>query len=156
MCMLALRHISARRAPEQWALLFLEGVIALNAVGGAAYGLAGAEGVPREWLDGTPFRSYAIPSLILLVTVGGGMALAWSLLLIGSTWAPETTIAVGLILVGWIVVQVVVIVPEGGFSWLQPTMLAAGFLVSWLGLRLRRPSADDERSWPCRHWLNRA
>jgi hypothetical protein len=146
MCMLALRHISARRGPEQLALLFLEGVIALNAVGGAVYGLAGAEGVPREWLDGTPFRSYAIPSLILLVTVGGGMALAWSLMLVDSSWAPEAAIAAGLILVGWIVVQVGVIVPDGGFSWLQPTMLAAGLLVSWLGLRLGRPNSGYEGS----------
>jgi hypothetical protein len=144
--MLALRHISDTRTPERLALLFLEGVIALNAVGGAVYGLAGAEEVPREWLEGTPFRSYAIPSLILLVAVGGGMALAWALLLVGSSWAPEAAIAAGLVLVGWIVVQVALIVPDGGFSWLQPTMLAAGLFVSWLGLRFRRSSANHERS----------
>ena len=31
-----------------------------------------------------------------------------------------------------------IIVPHGGFSWLQPTMFAAGLLVAVLGRRLRR------------------
>ena len=142
--MLAARHIFAPRKPERLALLLLQGVIALNAVGGAVYGLAGAEAVPREWLEGTPFRSYLVPSLILLIGVGGGMAFAGILSLRDSIRAPEAAMAAGLVLVGWISVQVVVIVPEGGFSWLQPTMLVAGLLVFWLGLRLRRPRARGE------------
>ena len=51
--------------------------------------------------------------------------------------APEMSTAAGLILIGWISVQVLVIVPKGGFSWLQPTMLAAGALVAALGWQLR-------------------
>src|SRR5690606_40846071 len=53
------------------ALAVLLGFIALNALGGAVYGLAGAEGVPLEWLEGSPFDSYVVPSLILLLAVGG-------------------------------------------------------------------------------------
>lgn len=44
---------------------------ALNAAYGGYYGLSGAKGVPLEWLSGSPFRDYFIPSLILLVVVGG-------------------------------------------------------------------------------------
>jgi hypothetical protein len=44
---------------------------ALNAFGGGYYGMAGAEGVPLELLEGSPFSSYFIPSLILFLVVGG-------------------------------------------------------------------------------------
>lgn len=57
--------------PRRWPLLTLELVVALNAIGGAVYGLAGAKNVPREWLKGSPFDSYLVPSLVLLVAVAG-------------------------------------------------------------------------------------
>ena len=49
---------------------------ALNAFAGGYYGLSGAEGVPREWLAGSPFSDYVVPSLVLFVVVGGALALA--------------------------------------------------------------------------------
>jgi len=49
---------------------------ALNALGGGYYGLTGAVGVPTEWLEGSPFAYYFVPSLILLVVVGGSFAVA--------------------------------------------------------------------------------
>ena len=118
-------------------VVVIEVVVAVNAVGGAVYGLAGANNVPREWLDGTPFDSYVIPSLILLVGVGGGMSVAALALLTRLRYAAELSVAAGVILVGWIGTQVLIIVPDGGFSWLQPTMFAAGLLVAALGWRLR-------------------
>ena len=132
----------------RWPLVFIELVIAVNAVGGAVWGLAGAENVPRKWLEGTPFDSYVIPSLILLVGVGGGMTVAVVALLARRRHAPELTIAAGLVLVGWIATQVMIIAPHGGFSWLQPTMFAAGLLVAALGWRLRRREirSQGERS----------
>ncbi len=39
--------------------------VAANAVGGGFYGVSGAEGVPIEWLRGSPFTTYLVPSLIL-------------------------------------------------------------------------------------------
>jgi hypothetical protein len=36
---------------------------ALNAIGGGYYGLSGAAGVPKAWLEGSPFSDYFIPSL---------------------------------------------------------------------------------------------
>jgi hypothetical protein len=119
-------------------LLALEVVIAVNAVGGAIYGLAGAEDLPQAWLEGTPFDSYAVPSLILLVVVGGSMGIAALALLADHRVAPGLSVAAGLILIGWITVQVLIIVPDGGFSWLQPAMLAAGGLVAALGSSLQR------------------
>jgi hypothetical protein len=122
----------------RWLLFVVELIIAMNAYGGAWWGLTGAKDVPREWLEGTPFQSYVIPSLILLVFVGGGMTAAAAALLLHYRHAAEVSIAAGLILVGWITAQVLLIAPNGGLSWLQPTMFAAGLLVAGLGWRLRR------------------
>ena len=46
---------------------------ALNALAGGYYGLTGALGVPTEWLEGSPFADYVVPSLILLVVVSGSL-----------------------------------------------------------------------------------
>lgn len=43
--------------------------VALNAFGGSIYGLSGAKDIPRAWLEGSPFSSYFIPSLVLLLTI---------------------------------------------------------------------------------------
>ena len=137
-------HVHAPAQTIRWLLVLIESVIAVNAVGGAVWGLAGAKNVPREWLEGTPFDSYVIPSLILLVGVGGGMTVAVLALLVRRRHAPELTIAAGLVLVGWIAAQVMIIVPRGGFSWLQPTMFAAGLLVAVLGWRLRRSEVRSQ------------
>jgi hypothetical protein len=129
---------SRPRWQTRWLLVVVEFVVAVNAVGGAVWGLAGAKNVPREWLDGTPFHSYLIPNLILLVAVGGGMSIAALALVVRHRLAPEVSVAAALILVVWITAQVLIIVPDGGFSWLQPTMFAAGLVIAALGWRLRR------------------
>jgi hypothetical protein len=135
--------LSPSTRKTRWLLIAVELAIAVNAYGGAWWGLAGAENVPREWLDGTPFDSYVIPSLILLVGVGGGMTAAAAALLSRYREAAEVSMAAGFILVVWIAVQVLMIAPNGGISWLQPTMFTAGVLVAALGWRLRR--AKDAR-----------
>jgi hypothetical protein len=129
---------SRPRWQTRWLLVVVEFVVAVNAVGGAVWGLAGAKNVPREWLDGTPFHSYVIPSVILFVAVGGGMTTAALALVVRHRLAPEISIAAALVLVVWITAQVLIIVPDGGFSWLQPTMFAAGLFMAVLGWRLRR------------------
>jgi hypothetical protein len=136
--MIALGHHVELGPPTRVGLPALELVIALNAVGGAIYGLSGAPDVPPEWLEGTPFNSYVIPSVILLVAVGGGMTAAAAAVLLRLRRAAEASIAAGLTLVVWITAQVLIIVPDGGFSWLQPAMFVAGLLVAGLGWRLRR------------------
>jgi hypothetical protein len=90
------------------------------------------------------FDSYVVPSLILLIAVGGGTAAAALSLLRRWRRAPELSIAAGAVLVGWIATQVVIIVPDGGLSWLQPAMLAAALLVAALGWRLRRERDTSE------------
>jgi hypothetical protein len=59
-----------RRSAEQ-AIAVLSSLTAVNDAGGAWYGLSGAPNVPPEWLEGSVFRSYRAPSVILGVMVGG-------------------------------------------------------------------------------------
>lgn len=44
--------------------------IAINAFGGGSYGMMSPKELPKEWLEGSPFSSFFIPSLILFVVVG--------------------------------------------------------------------------------------
>lgn len=106
---------------------------AVNAVGGAIYGLSGAPNVPREWLEGSPFRDYRVPSLILGVAVGGSSTAAAAAAWRGSECAGDAAIIAGVVLLGWISVQVAIIGPH---SFLQPLMAGVGAAMIGLGSNL--------------------
>jgi len=109
---------------------------ALNAFGGGYYGLAGAQGIPTEWLEGSPFSDYFIPSAVLFVVVGGSFLLA--AIAVFARWpiARHLAIGAGFVVLGWLAVQVAII---GYVSWMQPTTAIAGVVV--LALAARLPSA---------------
>ena len=108
---------------------------ALNAFGGGYYGLSGAPGVPREWLDGSPFPDYFYPSVILLVVVGGSFL--WAAIAVFAVLLTDrvAAFAAGLIVLTWLVTQVAII---GYVSWTQPATAIAGGLVLVLASRLPR------------------
>ena len=102
---------------------------AMNAVAGGCYGLSGADGVPTEWLKGGPFSDYVVPSLVLLVMVGGSFLLA---AMAGLHIAQLAAYTAGLIVLGWLASQLAMI---GYVSWMQPATASAGALVlvlAWL------------------------
>ena len=103
---------------------------AVNAFGGGYYGLSGAKGVPTEWLKGSPFPDYFVPSLILLVVVGGSFIVAAMAVFAGLRIARFAALAAGLVVLGWLAVQLAII---GYVSWMQPTTAIAGVLVLVLG-----------------------
>ena len=111
------------------------GFVALNAFGGGYYGLSGAEAVPTEWLAGSPFSSYLIPSLVLFVIVGGSLSTAC--LAVFARWRSARFLALGAgaIVLVWIAVQVSII---GYVSWMQPTTAIAA--VTIVGLAFLLPS----------------
>lgn len=109
---------------------------ALNAFGGGFYGLSGAEGVPLELLEGSPFRTYFVPSLILFVVVGGSFLFAAIAVFSGSRVARLSALGAGAIVLVWIVVQVGII---GYVSWLQPVTAMSGLLVLVLAALLPGP-----------------
>jgi len=130
-------HLAAQRLSRRARLRYLLGillaVVALNAFGGGYYGLAGAKDVPTEWLAGSPFRSYVVPSIVLFVVVGGSCLVAAIALF--ARWRIDRAAALtsGAVLLVWIVVQVVAI---GYVSWLQPTVFAVALAVLFAAPRL--------------------
>jgi hypothetical protein len=114
----------------------LVGFGAVNAFGGAYYGVAGAEGVPREWLEGSPFSDYTIPSIVLGAVVGGSFLLA--AIAVFGRWrnARVLATAAGMIVLGWIAVQVAII---GYVSWMQPVTAAWGVAVLLIARLLGAP-----------------
>jgi hypothetical protein len=103
---------------------------AVNAFGGGYYGLSGAKGVPTEWLKGSPFPDYFMPSLILLVVVGGSFIVAAVAVFTRLRIARLAALAAGIVVLGWLTVQLAII---GYVSWMQPTTAIAGVLIVVLG-----------------------
>ena len=107
-------------------------LVAINAFGGGYYGMAGAKDVPVEWLEGSPFHNYFIPSLILFVCVGGSALFAAVAVFRRRRIARKAAFTCGAIMIGWISVQVAII---GYVSWLQPTTVIIALLIlicTWL------------------------
>jgi hypothetical protein len=118
------------------ALIVLELCIGVGALAGGLNALTGAKGVPREWLDRTPFKSYFVPGLLLFVVIGGSMLVAAGLLLGGASAARLVSLEAGIVLLGWIAAQLATI---GFRHWLQPLFLVLGLAVVVLSFALPCP-----------------
>lgn len=105
---------------------------ALNAFAGGYYGMSGAEDVPRKWLEGSPFDDYLIPGLVLFVIVGGSLLAAAMFVFAGLHLARVAAIGAGTVVLGWLVVETLVI---GYVSWMQPATTIGALLIlllAWL------------------------
>jgi hypothetical protein len=105
---------------------------ALNAFAGGYYGMSGAEDVPKEWLEGSPFEDYFIPGLVLFVVVGGSFLAAAIAVLAKLHIARFAAFSAGAIVLGWLAVETAII---GYVSWMQPATTIGGLLVlllAWL------------------------
>jgi len=91
--------------------------IALTAIGGGIALLRGAEAsrIPIEWLDGTPFKDYTIPALLLAIAVGGSSLVACVTILTGRNAGTPASMLAGLIMMGYVVVEALILkqVPPG-------------------------------------------
>jgi len=114
------------------AAIALQVFLGIGAIGGGLALVAGPHGeilpLPVSALAGSPFASYLVPGLILLVILGlgpiGVAALAW----MQHRAAPLLTLAVGNALIVWIVVEIAII----GYSNhppLQAVYLALGVAI---------------------------
>jgi len=92
-------------------LMVLEVLLAVGAYGGAVMMtlIQPDDFLPPEWLAGTPFDSWVLPGIGLLVANG----IVPTFALLGEArrrpWAALAHFAVGCVLVGWIALQLVVI-----------------------------------------------
>jgi hypothetical protein len=128
----------------RYLLAALLSFIAFNAFGGGIYGMAGAEGFPMEWLAGSPFSTYFVPSLVLFVVVGGGCLGAAIATYAEARHANVIATSAAVVVSAWIGAQVAII---GVVSWLQPVTLLAAVAVALLAWRLplSRASIAEER-----------
>jgi hypothetical protein len=100
---------------------------AVSAFGGGAGLVSGTLPVPRALLRHTPFDSYVIPGLFLGVIIGGSALVGAVALLTRARGARLLSTAAGVIMVGWITGETILI---QGFSWLQGLYLLSGLLVA--------------------------
>jgi hypothetical protein len=126
------------------ALVILEGFVGLGAVLGGVSVATNAIGLPETLLRGSPFGSYLVPGLVLTFVVGGSQLVAAAVVLRRHGLGAPASALAGIVLVGWMVVQVAII---GLGHWIQAFYLVLGVLIVVLAARLRRTEAgrDDGR-----------
>ena len=90
--------------------------------------------LPSDLLQKTPFSDYRIPGIILTCVVGGSNLLATVFLISHRLRAYDWSIAGGIILMGWICVQGLLI---GMDSWLQIFYLFLGMAIALLTWQLK-------------------
>jgi hypothetical protein len=127
------RRAAGLHRSTRFGLGVLELVVGLAAVWGAVALIRDGGGMPTEWLRNTPFDTWLVPGLALLVIIGGSQLAAAAAVLTNRRHARAASIGAGLILVGWIVVQVLVL---RRFHVMQPTMFTIGCLTAALARRL--------------------
>ena len=122
-----------RRALIKYILGLLLTFVALNAFGGGYYGLAGAKGIPKEWLASSPFSDYLVPSLVLLFIVGGVCLGAAMAVLGGLSSARRLAAGAGIVIIAWIAAEVAII---GAESVLQALTAITGVMILLLARAL--------------------
>jgi hypothetical protein len=115
-------------------LIALQLFVALGALGGGIWGTFFPRRMPvDDWFKRGPFSSSVIPGMILLVVVGGSCFAAAAALLRRHPLAWLASLASGVILMVWIVVQVLII---GGGHVLQYLYFGLGALMTGLSATL--------------------
>ncbi|GLI26809.1 hypothetical protein ARHIZOSPH14_10510 [Agromyces rhizosphaerae] len=111
-------------------LLVLQAFVAVTAAAGGVALILGSVDAssssavvpPVEYLDGSPFGSYAIPGVVLALVLGGTHAVAFVALLRRVRWAALAATVAGYTALIWIFVQMMVI----PFSVLQAVYFGIG------------------------------
>jgi len=116
------------------ALFALDAVVAVTAIGGGIALVVGMEQLrfPIALLSGTVFSTHLIPGLILAVVVGGSAAAAAALMFISPGVGAAASIGAGMVLIGWIIGEVVLL-PRAARSWLEVFYGVAGVAMAALG-----------------------
>lgn len=98
-------------------------------------------GIPRSTLDRSPFDSFLVPGLVLAGVVGGSMLLAARLTWFRHPMAPMVSLLAGGILLGWILVEAVMI--QDGRSLQIAVAIYAVVVIRLASGLLRRQLAEE-------------
>ena len=130
-----------------WPAGILAGILLLVGAAGVVGGISLVRdgfGMPLTWLHQTPFTSWVLPGVALLIGVAVPQFTALGLILAGHRWALAAAYLAGLGLVLWIAVQMLIL---QRYFFLQPVIAAAGgveMLLAWLWQRA--DAAPDDRA----------
>jgi hypothetical protein len=117
----------------------LQAFIALGAIGGGLMLLidpsGAAMGVPVSMLEGSVFPDFLMPGLFLFAVNGLGSLVGAVLSFTKNHHAPIAAIALGAILVAWIVIQVSII---QSIHWLHALYFVLGLVELVLGVLITR------------------
>ena len=127
------------------ALFVLTLVVGLLAVPCGIVLIINGLGMPRSILAATPFDSFLIPGLVLTVVVGGTLLGAAWLIRVRHPRAWLASLAAGVILLGWIVIESVMIADGRG---LQVFILVTALLIIGLAWRERPGPACPTAAGP--------
>ncbi|MBW0119466.1 hypothetical protein [Pseudonocardia abyssalis] len=122
----------ARPRRRNWPVVAIELFVAAGAVyGGVGLARGNTIGMLDEWLEGTPFTSWFVPGILLLLVVAVPMATAAVLELLRSPWAAAASITAGAAQIAWIGAQLAIM---QRYNVQQPIILACGLAVVLLAV----------------------
>jgi len=128
-------------------IVALEVLLAVGALAGGAMLFfspdGSAFGMPLSLLEHSGFATFRIPGLILFVVNGLLPLVSAFATLRRLPWAAHSVVAVGVLLVGWITVQVVLL--QSFYAPLHGAYLLLGLLLAVLGLVLYRDLRTTHR-----------
>lgn len=129
-------------------LIALDAFLAVTAIAGGIGLLTGLLAAPLALLQGSPFGSYIIPGLALLVIVGGSALIATVLLIRRHALGTIVSGVAGMMIMGFEIVEVLVIGSEPGlarnlqvFYFTFGLAMAALALLWWTTEHAARPSS---------------
>jgi len=125
-------HTRRGETAIRYSLIWLELLIGIGATYGAVMLVTDAWHLPVRDLEPLPLHSWVVPGLALFAVVTVPMIAAAIEVYWGLRRAAVLSLAAGLLLVGWIAVQLLVIGPQ---MWLQPAMAIGGLAIitlAWL------------------------
>jgi hypothetical protein len=104
----------------------LEALMGVGALYGGVSLMRDTFGLPQDWLEGTPFATWTVPGVLLVVLIAvpglvGAVAEAR-----GRAWVAPWSLAYGIGLVAWIAVQVTMVPPFV----LQPVVATVGLVIA--------------------------
>lgn len=112
-------------------LVTLEALLSACALGGAIYFFSRQrDAMPAEILARTPFGSWVWPGVLLALIVAVPSAVVAVGAVARKPWAHAGHAIVGVVLMGWIIVQVAFV---GFIAGLQPLMFLWGLVIALLG-----------------------
>jgi MYXO-CTERM domain-containing protein len=151
-------HLAGSSIPvaghRSWPAWLLAGMFLLAGTAGVFGGISLARngfGMPLSWLHQTPFTSWVLPGVALLIGVALPQFTAFGLIVSGHRWALAGSYLAGLGLVLWIAVQLLLL---QRYFIMQPAIAAAGameMLLAWLWQRATAAPASPPARLARRH-----